>query len=441
MSLSDTSSHVPPMTGTYHYNNFQPGAGGHPSVGQAYLDPIFGEHIRRLTAVTGVASEEQYYGIRGYLNADATKCFSWTNADGLRILDAQSGAVLYTSQPRGDEASGVMFSPTNPDVYYFVGNGANATKLMQRTVSTQTTSTLRDFTTESSGAALQNYGGSQDFCDATGRYFLVRWGDATRVWDRVADVVYTNSCSDFATSGGWVGITPRGDYVVSAAGATAYPNKEHHSWAITHATRTVASSPVQWCGLGGDHSSLISCSNGNSYAVKFNSDDSPPGLYLWNLATDMTGLTGAQQVAAATKLVETSTYYDPDGHLCAVGKGRHQNWVYWACEYTPGDEFDSDPALDWAPYRQEIIAVNCVTLEVRRLAHHRSRDPSNYYSSPRIACSWGGEAVIWPSNFNDNGTANYADLYTIRGALPITNGPPPGRIQSHVRRVPQDGRN
>jgi len=423
------------MTGTYHYNNFQPGTGGHPSVGQAYLDPVFGEYVNRLTSVTGVLSDEQYYGINGYINADATKCFSWTTADGLRIIDARSGTVLKTSQPVGLNASTVQFDPVNPDLYYFVGSGADQTKLMQRNINTDTTSTLRDFTTESSGSALQHYGGSVDFCDRTGRYFLVRWGSATRVWDKTEDVVYTNSASDYVDSGGWVGITPDGAYVASSAGATAEPDKEHYSWALNHSTNTLAASPVQWCGLGGSHADLISCSDGNSYAIKFNSSDNPPGIYRWNLATSMAGLTVAQQIAAATALVTVSSYNEADGHICAAGKGMHKDWVYWSVETTT-DNFDEDPTGIWSNYRQEIVAINCVTLEVRRLAHHRSRDIGlSYFSSPRLACSWGGEVVIWPSNFNDNGTTGYADLYSIRGALSAVNGPPPGVIQGRRTRT------
>jgi hypothetical protein len=68
----------------------------------------------------------------------------------------------------------------------------------------------------------------------------------------------------------------------------------------------------------------------------------------------------------------------------------------------------------WLPYEQEIIAMNVVTSEVRRYAHHRSRGlSSSYYAQPRISCSWDGSIILWTSNYNrqlppDN---DYADMY------------------------------
>jgi len=81
------------------------------------------------------------------------------------------------------------------------------------------------------------------------------------------------------------------------------------------------------------------------------------------------------------------------------------------------DTFNSSTA-GWTAYKQEILAVNVVTLEVRRLAHHRSRSvDANYYNQPRVSTSWDGSVVMWTSNFNDNSPAGYSDMYAIQSPL------------------------
>jgi hypothetical protein len=72
--------------------------------------------------------------------------------------------------------------------------------------------------------------------------------------------------------------------------------------------------------------------------------------------------------------------------------------------------------------RQEIVGFNILTGEMRRLAHHRSRDvPAEYGYEPRVTSSWGGEYVAWASNFNRPGGA---DIYA------VAFGAAPGRFAS-----------
>lgn len=71
----------------------------------------------------------------------------------------------------------------------------------------------------------------------------------------------------------------------------------------------------------------------------------------------------------------------------------------------------------WRPFKQEILAVNAVTGEVRRLAHHRSRGIRRAYESePRVCADWTGSLIGWASNFNA-GDGSYADLYPISEPL------------------------
>ena len=65
--------------------------------------------------------------------------------------------------------------------------------------------------------------------------------------------------------------------------------------------------------------------------------------------------------------------------------------------YSPADGFDSTPTTATGiPFTQEIIAVNPVTREIRRLAHHRSRNAgdADYQEQPRASGSVTGDWVI-----------------------------------------------
>jgi len=330
--------------------------------------------------------------------------FEWNSSTGTNVINSRTGAVLYTGIPTGLAPFEISFDPVDPDVYYFLSGAA----LVSRKLSTSTNTTVHAFP-----ATLQSLGGTNDFITSDGRYFVVIWSDAARVYDKQTDTLFTNSIAGFIAAGGWTGITPNGSHLVAQAGPTGSPNAEHYSYTINTSTRTLNTTPVQFVGLGGDHGDLISASNGKSYEVKFNSDYSPPGLYLWDLDVSMAGIPGQTQVnTAARALVTTSSFNDADGHLSCVAKGPFQDWCFWSSEYNSGDTFNSDPTADWSNYRQEIIAVNVLTAEVRRLAHHRSRGlTSDYFASPRISSSWDGSVIVWASNYNINAPPGYADLY------------------------------
>jgi hypothetical protein len=99
-----------------------------------------------------------------------------------------------------------------------------------------------------------------------------------------------------------------------------------------------------------------------------------------------------------------------------------QDWAFFSTEDAT-DTFNSgtgDPdaqsrVTPWHSYRQEIIAVNILTGEIRRLAHHRSRSITDYYNQPRLSSSWDGAVVGFASNFNQPGIV---DIYL----LPFTPG-------------------
>src|SRR5438046_2930609 len=62
--LTYHASHPPPASCTYAYNTFKPGAPGIPSVGQSYVDPVFGSTITRLTNVGGANFGDSYLYVK-----------------------------------------------------------------------------------------------------------------------------------------------------------------------------------------------------------------------------------------------------------------------------------------------------------------------------------------------------------------------------------------
>ena len=425
-SLSVTTSLIPPMTGNYHYNNFMPGTAGFPSVGGTYVDPVFGTTVTRLTSIGSKSSQSQIYARNGYHNSDGTKMFWWDSST-TAVINSRTGTVLHTDIPTGMSPFEISFDPVDPDVYYRF-SGAT---LIARKLSTGVDTTVHTFP-----ATLDSLGGSTDFIDNSGTYFVVSWGGQARIYNKSLDLVYTGAIPSDVPNNGWVGITPSGKHLVNQS-TGSYPNATHYSYTIDHNAHVLKTTPVQFVGLGGDHGDLISASNGKDYEVKFNSDNSPPGVYLWDLDVSMAGKSGPSQVASAARaLVTTSSYDDADGHLSCVSKGSNKDWCFWSSEY-PGDAFNSNPQSAWSNYRQEIIAMNVMTGEIRRLVHHRSRSVvKNYSYQPRICVSWDGTVAAFASNFNNSSPSGYSDIYALINPLAggaqsspsLTPPPAPGNL-------------
>jgi hypothetical protein len=177
-----------------------------------------------------------------------------------------------------------------------------------------------------------------------------------------------------------------------------------------------------WSGCG-DHGVLVSATDGRDYFVTHHCNYDPPGVYAVDVSKNQNGRTDAQQLADS-KLLLATAWADNDGHMSAVSRGPLADWVFVDTENfsnAPGtytyDNFNSSTS-NWRSYEQEIIAVNVTTLQVRRLAQHRSRGlDTNYYNQPRVSCSWDGSVVLWTSNYNVSSPSGYADMYAIQSPI------------------------
>jgi hypothetical protein len=401
--LTDALVHAPPTTGTFAYNAFKPGAAGFPEVGGTYTDPVFGSTVKRLTNIGATTGSEDIYA-KHQANADGTLAFHRSSA-GVRIINVNTGAIAYPAQPVGSFTFEMHWDALDPDKYYYF-SGAS---LVRRNLAAQTNTTMKTFP-----STLQGNGGSLNIQSGNGRYFTVRYGNSNKVWDKQLDIIYTGAAAS-DSGGGWTSITPDGNYLVVGS-------DQQRSYAINHSTQTISSTPVVFWTLCGDHGALTSASNGKSYMITFNCHSGVPGIYRVDVTLNQAGRSPEQQVAANQVLVPLT--WNDAGHLSAVSKGTLRDWVFISPESVI-DTYNSSTA-GWTPYKQEILAVNVLTLQVLRLAHHRSRSITvNYYNTPRVSSSWDGSVVMWTSNFNNNSPVGYSDMYAIQSPLGLA-APPVG---------------
>jgi hypothetical protein len=397
--------YTPPTSGSFAYNAFKPGAAGFPVVGATYTDPVFGGNVLRLSDRKSAGDDDMY--AHHWANANGTYAFQTSGGEG-RVISTSTGAVLRSgsSVPRGSVGFEMAWDANDPNAYYFYSGSS----LMLRNLQTETSTAVYTFP-----GTLQSNGGSLNAQSADGRYFTVRYGGTNKLWDSQSKVIYTGAVKPLSSTG-WVSITPDGNFLVTAAGPTSTPQREHYSYAINHGAKSIASTPTQFWGLCGDHGVLVSASDGRNYFVTFACHANNPGLYRVDITLNQVGKTEQQQQAANRLLVPLG-WRDVDGHLSAVSKGPLRDWVFYSSE-TADDNYNGSTS-GWAAYRQEIMAINVLTGEVRRLAHHRSRGlgDGSYWNQPRVSSSWDGSVVLWNSNFNASSPKGYADMYGILNPL------------------------
>lgn len=417
--LTDDAVHKPPVSGPYAYYNthgiFGPDQIGFPVAGNSYVDPIFDEIVRRLTNDFDTVSFSELYTKNGYSNSNGTLTYHRTPS-GRNIIDAVTGTLIRANVAFNMSSS---FSPVDPDVWFHYDH--DSTDLFQYSVATGLGVLLKRFS-----GPIAKTGGSIDWIDKTGRYFMLNISGATRVWDKQLDVLYTGSIpGTFGGGNGWRAITPDAKYILTHT--IGSPNLKH-SFAIDHVTKTVNLSPVMFWSLGGGHADCISCTDGKSYVVGFDSNSSGD-LYRIDVTLPQSHATAAtkQQQRDQNRMLIACDIAHDSGHVSAVATGDLQDWCFASVE--SGDDTFGKSVDIWRVHMQEIIMVNVLTGEKRRLAHHRSRSTSAHYNwQPRVHTPWNGNVVLWLSNFGHDAGVGYSDLYGIQivePALPPDPEPDP----------------
>ena len=407
--MTDSVTHMPPTSGTYAYDTFKPNAAGFPGLGQTYVDPIFGSTIRRLTKDFPLQSANDIYGKNGFWNADGTR-FMYRSPTDYRIIDTTTGAAVRTDVPTGDNgviASDASFDPVDPDAWYYFSGSS----LMKYSLSSGTSSTIKTF----SGTLHQVAGGAENWIDRTGRYFLVSYDDGSRhpvahLWDKQTNTIYASSLdSTFVEAdNGYLALTPDAKYIVAAGSGGS--SRSHYSYPVDHTNKSISSTGTFFWSLCGQHGAFVSASNGKDYYFSYDCDYTP-AVYRVDITIPQTAADFNKQHNDNLKLVDLD-WKDDDPHFSCTAKGSNADWCFFNTE-TSDDLFNN--MGPWRPYKQEIIGVNVITGEVRRLAHHRSRNiPSSYYYQPRLCASWDGTKVAWASNYDyDAKPTQYADIYAV----------------------------
>jgi hypothetical protein len=331
-------------------------------------------------------------------------------SDFLAVIDVASGTVTHNGIPIGSLPGDEGFDPVDPNaVYYHSGSTIHKVTLTAGSWSDAV------YFTAPGGATIQSLGGTMNWLDASGRYMVVRYGPepSVHVFDRsnLAAGPYANAADGASTigRGSYVGISPDGQYLVGYQGADGsaglYRMGQGVSWKINHATRSITATPTAFWSVCGDHGSFISTSDGRNYMV-VSACTAYSELWRVDITNSIGGLDEAGQKALPNnrRLMAWPTWNEVGAHVTTVAKGALRDWAFYATE--DGSDALNGPVTPWHAYRQEIIAFNVLTGEVRRLAHHRSRLAGDYYAQPRLSTSWGGKYVGWASNFNQSGVVD-----------------------------------
>ena len=404
----DGKSHPPPSSGPFAYNSFVPA----PTAGASYADPVFGGDVRRLTTDH---DSDDIYARNMWWSADETRYLHRAKngtpwADFWNVIDVATGAETHSGIGIGTLAGDGGFDPVDPNVLYvFRGSTIHKVTLGQGGKWTET-----PYFTAPGGATLESLGGTLNWLDASGRYMVVRYGPepSVHVYDRqnLAAGPYANAVDGGSTigAGHYVSISPDGKYLVGYQ-AGGLGMGQGVSWKLDHANRQVAANKNVFWTLCGDHGAFISTSDGRDYMVVFACNNTP-GVWRVDITNNAAGLNEAQQLALPNNKLLVPVGWKDGGHFSTTARGPLRDWAFYASE--DGSDGFNGATSPWHVYRQEIIAINVVTGEIRRLAHHRSRSlGSRYEYMPRLSASWGGKYVGWASNFNQNGVI---DVFAVR---------------------------
>jgi hypothetical protein len=452
--VTDGSVQKPPTTAPYAYGVFGPNEATFPKIGPIYGaggDPRFGGTVRRITSEFPNPSRSDIYSKNGFWSADGRLMYHLSTTETKTIIDTRTGAsVEVPGDYKGFDGTFAPDDPAGTNIYtwyYFTG-----TQLMKYVISIAAGGTLvasgptevRNF-----GVRLGGLGGSVDWVDSSGRYMVLNVNGAVKVWD--GTTLYGSAqavnADAIVAGGGWIGISPDGQYVVVST-EDAAGSHQQISYVIDHATGMVQAGKLFWTLCGG-HGDLVSAADGKTYLVTFDcygsrmpgSEDMLPAIYAVDVnpanavraSNDPDNLDDEAgrnaQRASNRKLFDVA--WGDDGHFSGVATGALRNWAFISIESGEDtfarslDPTKRNPAWWTRPYMQEIVMVNVVTCQVARLAHHRSRSVSaDYYYQPRVSATWDGTTAGWLSNFGQLQKSKqgrlstkpypgYADVYAV----------------------------
>jgi len=381
------------------YDSFVP-----PVAGGAYVDPVFGSTIKRVSNALTTANTDQGGKLSWIENEYST--MSSFNSDNSRfILLHQSYFALYSGA--GDYLRDLPFevrasseprwSRSNRDtIYYHAGNQLKAVNASNG--STTIVHTFSEYSSISGNGEMDiSLDGDHFVFAGDNRFIFVYQISADRKFP-----VLDGSGHSFDS----MYITPDNNVTVTwlQTGTNRYSGIELFDINMKY-RRQVAHA--------GGHMDVTRDVNGDEVLVWTNSNDSQP---IQNCNNGIVKI----RLADAAQTCLTQLDWSLAVHISAPD-GSGSVFV--------DTEAPSNPApggTGWTAYTGEILQVKLDGSGVTRLAHHRSRPLSSYNWQPKLSTSRDGSRLLFASNYNlaasQGHTADYADTYLIvlaSGGAPV----------------------
>jgi WD40 repeat protein len=376
-----------------------------PAVGTAFVDPVFGSTIRRVTDCRAVGlpwcgteypTASCFSAGNKYLLVVAVDHFQLFTGEGTFIRDLRLAA---SSEPR--------WSRTDPDVCYFISGN----QLRAFNVTNDRVALTREFPEY---AAISGRGESDISADGDHMVFIGEdrhvfvYNLRTDTKMRTLDVTDQQVESLYLTSGN-LALISWGD------GGAAYSGITLHSAEMQYIRQVTTAN---------GHKAICRDSDGSSVMVWTNSNErgADPGCP-----------NGIEKIDLATG--RSKCLLSLDWSLAVNISGG--NGFAIISTYAPSNP---QPGPDWKPYMGEIIKLPLDGSAPTRLAHHRS-SATNYVTHPRGTVSRDGRRIVFGSDF---GQPDTCDVYLIspepepvtiirRGEEVVISGgrqrPIPGRIR------------
>lgn len=405
-------------------------AQGFPAEGGTYVDPVFGETVRRISDVYNTGHRSFQYSGKSQITANNTYCILADGTGSLFLYNMTGGQVRTLT----NMAPYIENWQTHPTVDNWA---AFMTSRYYRVINVDTNSVV-DAETVDFGSTLNN-GGESNFLSSDGKNIVGLVGSTLRWYNKDYGGFYSNQPTGISLGSGALYMLPSGDGVVATASTTRY-------YSVNHATRAWNAGSVVLVN-NSSHCSVVTDTAGRNWLVAAGSGVTQIGGTSPNLGD------GAGNYPGILFLdVTQPTNWDVSWYLSMGSMG-------WQDTHYGGNVRANSPNADWvavSPYgldnwnsstpwtpwtykfQEEIFIVNAKTREVRRLCHHRGRDTSDYYALPFAGLSFDGTLAHFNSNMGRSfsvGGIRYADAYTVTTGLSKSdqNAPSPPKNLSIIQ--------
>lgn len=409
MALTDRNIHVP-----LDYFTMRP-----PSVGESYVDPVFGTTIKRLTDSTlgpdrgRGAMAVPFYSQTSPANLDDTYYILAIGGGRSTLFDVDGNDEGFVPGGAGAEN---RWSRINPHWLYYI---ANRNQIRRWNVET---GDITDIGPQFSGTI--SFGNGKGDVSDNDRTTVIRDDQFISVWDlQTGTPVSSQEVDGFEFTAPeippnrrvWKAVIAEdgSSFVVSfASGLGRGQGAEQYDSATGDFMAQLMNS--------GGHSAMGRDVVGNP--MFFTSNSGTPGVAPRPAGCNA-GIVAVTLDGNATQTCLMANVWGLSHHVTACGDG----WCYVSTQKPigarpePGDP-DAISGLDglWYRYWNEIVRIRADGSLTERLVHHRST-AVGYWEQPHASISISGNKLFYGSNFQQDIHLDYADTYLIE----LDSGTPP----------------